>query len=85
MLYREIIAVCSQFHIKRLNILCGQNVEMLNVKPGGTYNDQWALRVKRNMMGSYVVDWYAKSWVPVAGCCERGDEPSNCHIVSGVI
>ena len=32
MLYREIIAVCSQIHTKRLNTLCGQNVELLNVK-----------------------------------------------------
>jgi hypothetical protein len=32
MLYREIIAVCSQIHIKHINILCGQNVELLNVK-----------------------------------------------------
>jgi len=29
MLCREIIAVCSQIHI---NTLCGQNVELLNVK-----------------------------------------------------
>ena len=29
MLYREIIAVCSQIHT---NTLCGQNVELLNVK-----------------------------------------------------
>ena len=29
MLYREIIAVCSEIHI---NTLCGQNVELLNVK-----------------------------------------------------
>ena len=32
MLYREIIAVCSQVHIKHKNSLCGQNVELLNVK-----------------------------------------------------
>jgi hypothetical protein len=32
MLYREIIAVCSQFHTKHINTLCGQNVELLNVK-----------------------------------------------------
>jgi len=32
MLYREIIAVCSQIHTKRINTLCGQNVEFLNVK-----------------------------------------------------
>ena len=32
MLYREIIVVCSQIHIKHINIVCGQNVELLNVK-----------------------------------------------------
>ena len=28
MLYREIIAVCSQIHTKHINTLCGQNVEI---------------------------------------------------------
>jgi hypothetical protein len=28
----EIIAVCSQIHTKHKNTLCGQNVELLNVK-----------------------------------------------------
>jgi len=32
MLYREIIAVCSQIHIKHINTMCGQNVELLNIK-----------------------------------------------------
>ena len=32
MLYREIIAVCSQIHTKHINTLLGQNVELLNVK-----------------------------------------------------
>jgi hypothetical protein len=32
MLYREIIAVCSQIHTKHINTLCGQNVDLLNVK-----------------------------------------------------
>jgi len=32
MLYREIIAVCSQIHTKHINTLCEQNVELLNVK-----------------------------------------------------
>jgi hypothetical protein len=31
MLYREIIAVCSQIHTKHLNTLCGQNAELLNI------------------------------------------------------
>ena len=32
MLYWEIIAVCSHIHTKHINTLCGQNVELLNVK-----------------------------------------------------
>ena len=50
MLYREIIAVCSQIHTKHINTPRGQNVELLNVKlavlivtAGGTYSDRWAL------------------------------------------
>jgi len=31
MLYREIIAVCSQIHTKHINTLCGQNVEFVSV------------------------------------------------------
>jgi hypothetical protein len=46
MLYREIIAVCSEIHTEHINTLCGLNVELLNVKPGGTYSDYWALMVK---------------------------------------
>jgi len=32
MLYREIIAICSQIHTKHINTLCGQNVVLLNVE-----------------------------------------------------
>ena len=32
MLYREIIAVCSEIHTKHINTLCEQIVELLNVK-----------------------------------------------------
>ena len=32
MLYREIIAVCSEIHTKHINILYGQNAELVNVK-----------------------------------------------------
>jgi hypothetical protein len=44
MLYSEIIAVCSEIHTKHINTLCGQNVELLNVKHGGTYSNHWALK-----------------------------------------
>jgi len=45
MLYREIIAVCSEFHIKHINTACGQNVEFFSVKPGGTYSDHCAVHI----------------------------------------
>jgi len=32
MSHREIIAVCSQIRTKRIYTLCGQNVELFNVK-----------------------------------------------------
>jgi hypothetical protein len=44
MLYREIIAVCSEIHTKHINRLCGQKVEFVNIKPGGTYSNHWALK-----------------------------------------
>ena len=44
MLYREIIAVCSQIHTKHINTLYGQNVEFVIVKPGGTYINYWDIK-----------------------------------------
>jgi hypothetical protein len=52
MLYSEIIAVCSQIHTKHINTLCGQKVELLSVKPGGTYSDHWALKGIRGCAAS---------------------------------
>jgi hypothetical protein len=42
-LYREIVAVCSQIHTKHINTLCGQNTEFINVIACGTYSDHWDL------------------------------------------
>jgi hypothetical protein len=39
MLYREINAVCSQTHTKHVYVLCGQNVEILSIKPDGMYSN----------------------------------------------
>ena len=33
-MYREVIALCSAIHTKLINTLCGQNVNLLNVKLG---------------------------------------------------
>jgi hypothetical protein len=54
MLYREIIAVCSEIHTKHTNTLCGQNVEFFNVKLGGTYSNHWALK------GYSYMWWYGR-------------------------
>ena len=43
MLYKEIIVVFSEIHTKHINTLCDQNIEFLNVKPGDTYSNRWAL------------------------------------------
>jgi len=43
MLYRETIVVCSEIHIKHINTLCEQYVEVLGVIPGGTYSNNWAV------------------------------------------
>jgi hypothetical protein len=43
MLYSEVIAVCSEIHTKHINTLCGQNIELLNVKHDGTYSNHCAL------------------------------------------
>jgi hypothetical protein len=45
MLYSEIIAVCSEIHTEHIDILCGQSVEFVTVKLGGTYSNHWALKV----------------------------------------
>jgi hypothetical protein len=44
MLYREIIAVCSEIHAEHINTLCGQNEGFVDVKPGGTYSNHWATK-----------------------------------------
>jgi hypothetical protein len=43
MMYKEIITICSQIHTRHTNTLCGQDVELLDVKPGSTYSDHWVL------------------------------------------
>jgi hypothetical protein len=43
MLFREIIAVHSENDTKSINTICGQNAELLNVKPGGTDSYHCAL------------------------------------------
>jgi hypothetical protein len=49
LLCREMIAVCSQIHTKHINTVCGQNIEFVKVKCGGTYSDRCANKLVLNM------------------------------------
>jgi hypothetical protein len=46
MLFKEIIPVYTENHMKPTSRLYGQNVELLIVKAGGTYTYHLALKVK---------------------------------------
>jgi hypothetical protein len=61
MLYSEIIAVSSQIHTKHINTLFGQNVELLNVKRGGTYSNHWALEGYRTRLIEMTKDYLSAS------------------------
>jgi hypothetical protein len=52
MLYREIIAVCSEIHTKRTYTMTGQKVEFVSVQPCGTYSDR---------CGTYSDRWAVKT------------------------
>ena len=43
-MYKEVIAVRSKIRTKHINALAGQNVELWNVKPGGSYSNHRALK-----------------------------------------
>ena len=36
------MVVCSQTHSEHINTLCGQDVEFVDIKPGGTHSDHRA-------------------------------------------
>ena len=63
MLYREIIAVCSQIHTKHINTLCGQNAKLLGTfaKLGKvTISCVMSVRasVRMNQLGSHWTDFH---------------------------
>jgi hypothetical protein len=47
MLYKEIIAVCYEVHEKHIKTLFGGEGRIFFfLKPGGTFSNHWALKVK---------------------------------------
>jgi len=42
--YKEVIALCPEIRTEHINTLFGQNVELLNVKPGGMCRKHGALK-----------------------------------------
>ena len=44
MLCRETIAANSEIHTNHMKTPCGQNVEFLTIKLGGTLSNHWALK-----------------------------------------
>jgi hypothetical protein len=67
MLYRETFAVCSQMYTQYINALCGQNVELLNVKLA--VHLKWTNKPLANIGGSLsckTIIWFrALTAVPV--------------------
>jgi len=57
MLYREIIAVCSQIDTKPINTMCGQNVEFLNAKPWRwiTQSNHWVFQEVKQYLFNHAV------------------------------
>jgi hypothetical protein len=43
-LFKEIIAVYSENHMKPIHIFCMQNAELLIIKAGSTYISHWAFK-----------------------------------------
>ena len=46
MLYRDIIAVCSQIQIKHVHTLRPENIEFFNVTEYSTWSNHWAVDVQ---------------------------------------
>jgi hypothetical protein len=57
MLYIEIIALCTKIRIEHKILLCGQNVELPNIKSGGTYSYHWPVDAEFTRLVSVLLDY----------------------------
>jgi hypothetical protein len=57
MLFREIIVVYSENHMKHINTRCGKNAEFFNVKAGGTYSYHCALKGQQFIPLTMLSSW----------------------------
>jgi hypothetical protein len=78
MLYSEIMAVCSEIHTKHINTLCGQNVEFVNVKRGGTYSNHWAFEALSNFQKEKLLPIPS---LPVLLICNLDCAGSVCNVL----
>jgi hypothetical protein len=46
MLYREVIASCSEIGNNHRNKVCGHSIEFSNTEPGGIWSTHWDYRVQ---------------------------------------
>jgi len=59
--------VCSEIHTKHTNTLCGKNIELLDVKSGGTYSNRWW--VKDRYKFTFMFPWQGWELSPDARDC----------------
>jgi hypothetical protein len=81
MLYREVIAVCSEMHTEHITTLCGQNVELLNVKTCGTISNHWAFK---SLNASLTAFQYADFLLPTTPDCFSAQSPTSRCITAYV-
>ena len=73
------MAVCSEIHTKHINILCGQNVEFVSVKPSGTHSDHCAYIQNKD---EWVFSIYVYGSSQGAVILNKADSYSACRVIS---
>ena len=75
MLYREIIAVCSQMHTKHINALCGQNVQHVDLMT--VLVTSVLQTVQCNV--KYLLSYLSSDVTRLEGCAAHAAVTAVCH------